>query len=243
MPFCYKCGTQIPDENASCPKCGEKQQLIAPVEAVVQVAPKKTKRYAIYMFIIAAALIFSGLSFFAGKLSAAHIGFLIFSVPLILMGIAQVKPKPAGAKWISSPLNKAALIAFAVFVIYVPASIVVSSNLSKTGNIFIDAKVQIVEMDNGYEWQGRRAYIRVDKEAARKATEEDFAEFIKKDVANKTYNWFTVDFGDGTGIVFTGCLWYAGEYGKIDKDGSLIDSYGTLTVRDFDNYIIAYKVF
>ena len=127
MQFCDKCGVRIPDGSAFCPECGEKQEETAPAVAKERPMLKSNKRYAIYMFIIAAVMIFSGLSFFGGKISAAHIGFLIFSVPFILMGISFLKPIPTGAKWITSPLNKAALVAFAVFIIYIPASIVISN--------------------------------------------------------------------------------------------------------------------
>lgn len=44
--------------------------------------------------------------------------------------------------------------------------------------------------------------------------------------------WVTIDFGDGTGIVFTGGLAHYPTYGEIDSNGSLLKSIGDITCKD-----------
>ena len=207
----------------------------------------KHKRYAVYMFIIAVVMLFCGLSQIGNSRSfAVSIGFILFAVPFLLMGISLLFPRPQGTKWISSHLNKAALILFVLFILYVILSNILGNsqkNESQSNNPFMNAKTEIVEMDNGFDWKGTRAYIVIDKKMAQNATEEEFGYFIKTCIDGKKYNWFTVDFGDGTGICFIGGIWYNAQYGTIDSDGTVIDPHGYFTVIDEDKFTLEYHSF
>lgn len=46
------------------------------------------------------------------------------------------------------------------------------------------------------------------------------------------YMWFTIDFCDGTGIVFTGCDILMPIYGELDETGAMIKTIGFLTKTD-----------
>lgn len=111
---------------------------------------------------------------------------------------------------------------------------------SDKNNVFMNADVNesLTQIGAGY---GRRAYIVIDKETAKTASQENFAEFLEMRVDGKDYNWFTIDFGDGTGIVFPGCLWEIGTYCKLQPEGMQGETIGYLKVVDRDNYIVEYQ--
>ena len=110
----------------------------------------------------------------------------------------------------------------------------------KTGNVFLDAEVKTVSTKIGTSY-GTRAYIVIDKETAKTASQEEFAEFLEMRVDGKDYNWFTIDFGDGTGIVFSGCIWKTGIYCKLESEGMCGKSIGYLKVVDQEKHLVEYQ--
>lgn len=113
-------------------------------------------------------------------------------------------------------------------------------NALSVDNIFMAATVQYAKTQIGTD-SGTRAFIKISKETAKSASQEDFAEFLKKQVDGRNYNWFTIDFGDGTGIVFPGCQWEIGTYCKLQPEGMQGETIGYLKVVDRDNYIVEYQ--
>lgn len=110
----------------------------------------------------------------------------------------------------------------------------------KTGNVFLDTEVKTVSTKIGAGY-GTRAYIIIDKETAKTASQEDFAEFLKQRVDGKDYNWFTIDFGDGTGITLTGCQWEIAFYGKLDDEGRISgERYGYIKTVGAEKYLVEY---
>ena len=66
-------------------------------------------------------------------------------------------------------------------------------------------------------------------------TEEEFSALCDdtvKPLMDDGCGWVTIDFGDGTGIVFTGGLAHYPTYGEIDSNGSLLKSIGDITCKD-----------
>ena len=80
----------------------------------------------------------------------------------------------------------------------------------------------------GTQQIGERAYIKADAQTLTdKTTPEQFHEFVDSVVDGNTYNGFTIDLGDGTGMQFTGTALI--NYGYIDEEGRVtesIDLYG-----------------
>ena len=106
-----------------------------------------------------------------------------------------------------------------------------------TGNVFLDAKIETV-----YLPEGQRAYISVDKGAAKKASQQDFADFLEKRVAPNEYKWFTVDFNDGTGICILYHQWDGAAYGNLDDSGKIKSTSrdGHLKLIDSEKYLVEY---
>lgn len=102
---------------------------------------------------------------------------------------------------------------------------------AQTGNPFLDAEVKTDRAGNGY-----RAYIEIGKEDALSASMEEYLEFLSQRVEDSGYNWWTVCFDDGTGLVYTGSLTYAVEYGALNSDGTMSCGYGYLMPEDDGTY-------
>lgn len=61
----------------------------------------------------------------------------------------------------------------------------------------------------------------------------DFEKLCQKiDTFKSDYMWFTIDFCDGTGIVFHGCDIIIPSYGELDETGALIKTIGSLRKTD-----------
>jgi hypothetical protein len=61
-------------------------------------------------------------------------------------------------------------------------------------------------------------------------TDDQIAEFALNVVNGAGYNWFTIDFGDGTGVVFSGCMIQAASLGQIDETGAILNTEKFLSV-------------
>lgn len=103
----------------------------------------------------------------------------------------------------------------------------------KTGNYLIDEgeRERGISVWNGTRTEiiGSRMEIKADKSKVKQMKASEFRTFVEFiDVYIKAYNWVTIDFGDGTGIVFPGNVTQVADYGTIDKDGSIIKSKGQI---------------
>lgn len=108
-------------------------------------------------------------------------------------------------------------------------------------NVFLTPEVQIekTKIGTGY---GIRAFIKINKETAKTASQENFAEFLEMRVDGKEYNWFTIDFGDGTGITMPGCQWDIAFYGQIDDEGRISGKkYGYIKTVGKEKYLVECK--
>ena len=98
-------------------------------------------------------------------------------------------------------------------------------------NPLLGAGVQETSLVNGFgeEIDGTRGYVEFDKVSAQNdVSEKDFVEFYKTVVKDSELNYFTIDFSDGTGIVFIPGIRSA-EYCEIDDTGSNINAIGYIT--------------
>jgi len=107
----------------------------------------------------------------------------------------------------------------------------------KQYNFLLDCKVKTEDVKSGSgDVIGQRAYISILKSELVDLTAENFAEFAETVVKDSGYNWFTIKCDDGTGIVFPGSMYYVGDYGKLDDDGAILESYGTITLDESGSY-------
>lgn len=98
-------------------------------------------------------------------------------------------------------------------------------------NLLLNVGVRETSLVNGFgeEIDGTRGYIEFDKDSAQNdVSEKDFVEFYKTVVKDSELNYFTIDFSDGTGIVFIPGIRSA-EYCEIDDTGSDINAIGHIT--------------
>lgn len=98
-------------------------------------------------------------------------------------------------------------------------------------NPLLGAGVQETSLVNGFgeEIDGTRGYVEFDKVSAQNdVSEKDFVEFYKTVVKDSELNYVTIDFSDGTGIVFIPGIRSA-EYCEIDDTGSDINAIGHIT--------------
>lgn len=87
-------------------------------------------------------------------------------------------------------------------------------------------KVYSVLNGSGNAVIGKRAEITVSKDSIKDLPPEEFNAFMENEIAGSVYNWFTIDFNDGTGIIFVGCDITQPTYGKIGDEGMLKESIG-----------------
>lgn len=98
-------------------------------------------------------------------------------------------------------------------------------------NLLLNVGVRETSLVNGFgeEIDGTRGYIEFDKDSAQNdVSEKDFVEFYKTAVKDSALNYVTIDFSDGTGIVFIPGIRSA-EYCEIDDTGSNINAIGYIT--------------
>ena len=96
----------------------------------------------------------------------------------------------------------------------------------------------LTEEDEAYIGKkiGEYAYIRILKGQLEEITEENYKEFAETVVKDSGYNWVAIMCNDGTGICFPGSMYFVAEYGKQDKDGSILEAYGTITLNENGGY-------
>lgn len=92
-----------------------------------------------------------------------------------------------------------------------------------TGNALLDAEVHTTS--SGSE---KHAYIQISKADALQVSMKEYLDFTTQRIDNHGYNWWTIIFDDGTGLVYTGSLSYSAEYGILNNDDTISHGYGYL---------------
>lgn len=106
-------------------------------------------------------------------------------------------------------------------------------------NILLDCKVKTADVMNGFGTDviGRRAYIDILKSELLKVSEDDYKEFVEAVVKDSGYNYVSIMCEDGTGIMFSGSIYFIGMYGNLSKDGSIEECKGNITLQDDGTYL------
>ena len=147
----------------------------------------------------------------------------------------------------SAPKKKPSKLVFIIPVIILDVIAVIvwliSSNSSNNNAILNPDNIKINTVMNGLGTKpiGTRAELTVDKDSVKNLSDQDFDSFIETEIAGKEYNWFTIMFNDGTGIIFTGCDTTLPVYGKVDKEGMLEKPIGYIKrLQDNDEFSFEY---
>lgn len=90
-----------------------------------------------------------------------------------------------------------------------------------------DLTVKDVLNGSGDTVIGQYAYIRPSAKELEEMTAEHLREFAENRVEGSGYNWVSIIVTGGNGICFPGSDTSFAEYGKLDADGSLLESVGT----------------
>ena len=102
----------------------------------------------------------------------------------------------------------------------------------KSGDIYSGDRSKIL---------GKYGYISISKKTLQTVTAEEFIEFAQQQATYSSfYNWVSIICDDGTGILFSGCNMYYPTYGKLDSDGSIIETYGDI-IWDFNTESYSYN--
>lgn len=83
---------------------------------------------------------------------------------------------------------------------------------------------------------GKCAYIRITDAELKEITSDLLKEFADNVVADSGYNWVSIITNSDTGLCFTGADASFAVYGKLDTDGSLLDTYGICTLDSNGSY-------
>ena len=83
---------------------------------------------------------------------------------------------------------------------------------------------------------GQCAYIRVSANELEEMTADHLREFAESRVEGSGYSWVSIIVTGGNGICFPGSDPAFAEYGKLDEDGSLLESVGTWMQQSDGSY-------
>lgn len=83
---------------------------------------------------------------------------------------------------------------------------------------------------------GQYAFVRITNEQLENITPEMLKEFSDNIVKNSGYNWVSIVTPSDNGICFTGSDTSSAFYGKLDKDGSILDAEGMWVCDENGNY-------
>ncbi len=105
----------------------------------------------------------------------------------------------------------------------------VDSQEPESDNPLVNAKLVEIPVMNGSKTEriGTAAYIISDKSLV---TESGLAEFAAQKVDGAEYNWVTIKFPDGTGIVFPASASSAGAYAQLADDTSIEKTIGDIFI-------------
>lgn len=84
---------------------------------------------------------------------------------------------------------------------------------------------------------GHRAYVELDSELFDGITADEFNEFVNTVVASAGEDgadYFSVQFDDGNGIIFPGCMTMTFSYGPMDDEGTVSTEDGGITYMLID---------
>lgn len=93
-----------------------------------------------------------------------------------------------------------------------------------SGNVFLEASLKSMDLT-----VGTCEYIEVSKEDAKSASVDDYKAFLESVVDQSEANYVSIMFGDDTGIVFPKTSMGIAEYGDIDSEGGITNSYGQIS--------------
>ena len=103
-----------------------------------------------------------------------------------------------------------------------------------TGNPLLDAEEHTGRVTSGTgEFLGVYRYINIPKAEFDSISDEQYGEFC--DYVNSlsdSTNWYTVNFEDGTAVLYAGCFAYSGIHGHQDGEGSVSDAIGYISYED-----------
>ena len=105
-------------------------------------------------------------------------------------------------------------------------------------NVLMDYELTVKDVKNGTGDSviGQRAYIRITKDQLSQITADNFSEFANERVKDSGYNWVSIICDDGNGICFPGSMIHVADYGKLDDDGSILESFGTIALESDGSY-------
>ena len=105
-------------------------------------------------------------------------------------------------------------------------------------NFLINCELIIKDVFNGSKDTviGKCAFIRVTNEQLESITPDTLKEFADKIVANSEYNWVSIMSNSDIGICFPSSDILSAVYGKLDKDGSILETYGLWLLDENGNY-------
>lgn len=105
-------------------------------------------------------------------------------------------------------------------------------------NPLMEAEIQVGDVMNGHSDKklGEYAYIEVPMKTMKKVTMEQYAEFCNQRVKDSGYNWFAIDFGDGTGLQFAGSTIDVSTYGTLDEEKCIVEDTGVVMLTGEDTY-------
>lgn len=109
---------------------------------------------------------------------------------------------------------------------------------AESSNILLTAPVTVSDVMNGTKTEviGEWAEIVVAKELVEAVTMDEFVEFCNTSVQDSGYNWYTISFGDGTGIQFQGSISAVAAYGTLDNEGCIEEAVGTIMLQEDGTY-------
>lgn len=111
-------------------------------------------------------------------------------------------------------------------------------NITPNENFLLTYDLTIKDVMNGTcdTVIGKCAFIRITNDKFEKITPDMLKEFADNVVADSDYNWVSIINASDIGILFSGSDISSAIYGELDKDGSLLDTYGFWVRDDNGNY-------
>lgn len=105
-------------------------------------------------------------------------------------------------------------------------------------NFLMDYELTVEDVLNGSGDNaiGKCAFIRITDEELEKITPNMLKEFAENVVNNSDYNWISIITPSDTGICFSGSDTAYATYGKLDKDGSILETIGMWILDTNGNY-------
>lgn len=82
-----------------------------------------------------------------------------------------------------------------------------------------------------------RAFVKIDKNTLKQLSQEQFKDYIMARIYKVNYCWFTIDFGDSTGIVFQSGNFSLISYGEIDELGRIEKLFGYILLKKDGSYV------